>query len=103
MSRSTTQTMRSGRATMNDVAARAGVSLKTVSRVVNGEPGVLPATAERVPGDRRPGLPAQRPARQLRTGRRGGHRVDPGGRSDPFYSVLTRAVEQVAGGNDCLL
>lgn len=28
------------RPTMKDVAARAGVGLKTVSRVVNGEPGV---------------------------------------------------------------
>jgi len=33
---------------MRDVAALAGVGLKTVSRVVNGEPGVAPATAERV-------------------------------------------------------
>jgi len=30
------------RPTMKDVAARAGVALKTVSRVVNGEPGVTP-------------------------------------------------------------
>jgi LacI family transcriptional regulator len=35
---------------MKDVAARAGVALKTVSRVVNGESGVTPATAERVLG-----------------------------------------------------
>ena len=33
---------------MSDVAAAAGVSLKTVSRVVNGEPGVRPETAARV-------------------------------------------------------
>lgn len=38
----------SGRATMQDVAARAGVSLKSVSRVVNGEPGVSEALAQRV-------------------------------------------------------
>ena len=36
------------RPTMKDVARSAGVSLKTVSRVVNGEPGVAGATAERV-------------------------------------------------------
>lgn len=36
------------RPTMLDVAREAGVALKTVSRVVNGEPGVRPATAERV-------------------------------------------------------
>lgn len=33
---------------MVDVAREAGVALKTVSRVVNDEPGVRPATAERV-------------------------------------------------------
>lgn len=36
------------RATMTDVAALAGVGLKTVSRVVNGEPGVSPEMAEKV-------------------------------------------------------
>ncbi|MGP9538061.1 LacI family DNA-binding transcriptional regulator [Brachybacterium sp. AOP43-C2-M15] len=36
------------RPTMKDVAARAGVGFKTVSRVVNGEPGVSEQTAERV-------------------------------------------------------
>jgi LacI family transcriptional regulator len=36
------------RPTMVDVAREAGVALKTVSRVVNGEAGVSPATAERV-------------------------------------------------------
>src|SRR3954449_5147135 len=33
---------------MADVAARAGVSLQTVSRVVNGHPNVAPQTRERV-------------------------------------------------------
>lgn len=36
------------RPTLRDVAAHAGVSFKTVSRVVNGEPGVSPELAERV-------------------------------------------------------
>src|SRR5690242_14941660 len=36
------------RPTMKDVAARAGVGLKTVSRVVNGEQGVTPETERRV-------------------------------------------------------
>ena len=35
-------------ATIREVAARAGVSIKTVSRVVNNEPNVRPATRERV-------------------------------------------------------
>ena len=34
--------------TVFDVADLAGVSIKTVSRVVNGEPHVRPATRERV-------------------------------------------------------
>ena len=36
------------RATMTDVAALAGVALKTVSRVINGEPNVSPELVERV-------------------------------------------------------
>lgn len=36
------------RPTLKDVADQAGVSFKTVSRVVNDEPGVSPAMAERV-------------------------------------------------------
>lgn len=36
------------KATVFDVAELAGVSIKTVSRVVNSEPHVRPATKERV-------------------------------------------------------
>ena len=36
------------KATVFDVAKLAGVSIKTVSRVVNSEPNVRPATQERV-------------------------------------------------------
>lgn len=36
------------RATVHDVARQAGVSLATVDRVINGRPGVRPATAEKV-------------------------------------------------------
>ena len=36
------------RATITDVANLAGVSIKTVSRVVNNEPHVRPVTRERV-------------------------------------------------------
>ena len=42
------ETSRRRAPTMADVAARAGVSHQTVSRVVNQVPGVLPGTAERV-------------------------------------------------------
>lgn len=48
MSAPTDGPQRSARATMRDVAALAGVSLKTVSRVVNDEPGVSPELRERV-------------------------------------------------------
>ena len=37
-----------GRPTLRDVAREAEVSIKTVSRVVNGEPAVRSATATRV-------------------------------------------------------
>ena len=40
-------------ATMRDVAVAADVSLKTVSRVVNLEPGVAPETKQRVEGSPR--------------------------------------------------
>lgn len=41
-------TVKNRRPTLDDVAARAGVSAKTVARVANGEPGVGEATRERV-------------------------------------------------------
>ena len=41
-------TIRSQEATIVDVANLAGVSIKTVSRVVNREPNVRPATKDRV-------------------------------------------------------
>lgn len=87
------------RATMKDVAALAGVGIKTVSRVVNGEAGVSPAMAERV----------NRAAAELsfqadlgagslrRTGRRSLSiglllaSVD-----NPFCAAIHRAVEDVA-------
>jgi LacI family transcriptional regulator len=87
------------RATMRDVAALAGVSLKTVSRVLNRETGVSPATTERV----------QRAAAeldfQLNLGARSLRRAD--GRTatiglilenveNPYSSALHRAVENAA-------
>ncbi len=58
------------RPTMKDVASRAGVALKTVSRVVNGEPGVTPATATRVlDAIEDLGFRRNESARLLRTGR----------------------------------
>jgi LacI family transcriptional regulator len=82
---------------MSDVAAAAGVSLKTVSRVVNEEPGVRRETAEIVHrtiaqlGFRRNDL-----ARALRHGRRSGlFGLVIEDLSNPFYSAIARGVEEI--------
>lgn len=87
------------RATMRDVAALAGVGIKTVSRVVNGESGVSPAMVERV----------TRAARELSFQpdmiagnlRRAGRRSRSLGLllasvDNPFAASIHRAVEDVA-------
>ncbi len=86
------------RATRSDVARLAGVSIKTVSRVVNDEPGVHVDTAERVlAAIERLGFRRNVGALNLRrgssTGTIGLVLEDVG---NPFYSGLTRAVEEVA-------
>jgi LacI family transcriptional regulator len=88
---------------MADVAALAGVGLKTVSRVINGEPNVSEATREKV----------QRAVRQLGYHqdlyagnlRRSGKRTHTLGLvlasvSNPFSSVLHRGVEHEAASRD---
>ncbi|MFE0145868.1 LacI family DNA-binding transcriptional regulator [Nonomuraea sp. NPDC059007] len=92
------------RPTMKDVASAAGVALKTVSRVVNGEPGVNPATAERVRAAIDAlGYSRNESARVLRQGRTSTVGLVIEDISDPFYSGLGRAVEQVAIAHGCLL
>lgn len=60
------------RVTMRDVAAHANVSLKTVSRVVNGEPFIRPETQARVQAAiEELGWTPNLAARTLRTGRTG--------------------------------
>jgi hypothetical protein len=60
-----------GQPTMRDVATRSGTSLKTVSRVVNGEPGATPETAARVRlAVTELGFQVNEAARSLRYGRR---------------------------------
>jgi LacI family transcriptional regulator len=90
---------------MVDVARRARVSLKTVSRVVNREPGVAAGTMERV----RAAIEAlsfrrHDGAAHLRSGSTtaslGVVLMDV---ADPFYSALTRAVEEVASGHGFLV
>ncbi|MEU7008908.1 LacI family DNA-binding transcriptional regulator [Streptomyces sp. NPDC046332] len=89
---------------MKDVAALAGVGLKTVSRVVNGEPGVTPDTERRVQeaidslGFRR-----NDSARVLRKGRTASVGLVLEDLADPFYGPLSRAVEEVARAHGALL
>lgn len=96
---------RPGQATMRDVGDAAGVSLKTVSRVVNKEPGVRPETQRRVEdailalGFRRNVV-----ARSLRTG----HQIGSIGLivadlMNPFYSSVARAVEGVAERHNAVI
>jgi LacI family transcriptional regulator len=90
---------------MVDVAELAGVSLKTVSRAINGERGVSAATVEKV----------QAAAEQLRYARndlaaslRQGTRSNTIGLviedvANPFYSAIAKAVEDTVRARDCLL
>jgi LacI family transcriptional regulator len=85
------------RPTLRDVAEVAGVSFKTVARVINGEPGVRPATAERVMAAvRQLGFRRNVLAAQLKTGLRRdtiGLVIDDV--SNPFFATLARAIEDV--------
>ena len=85
------------RPTMRDVADSANVSLKTVSRVVNGEPGVRQELVGRVEtaidqlGFRRNEI-----ASSLRRGRAGAVGLVIEDLANPFYSAIAHAVEQYA-------
>ena len=90
---------------MVDVAREAGVSLKTVSRVINGESGVRPETIEKV-------LEASTALRYERNDLAASLRH--GGRSftlglviedvaNPFYSAIAQAVEESARQRSSLL
>ncbi|WP_236047855.1 LacI family DNA-binding transcriptional regulator [Paractinoplanes ovalisporus] len=87
------------RPTMNDVARTAGVSLKTVSRVVNGETTVAPDLVARVQAaveslDYRPHVGATMLRRHDRSTRTIGVLLDDV--SHPFSAALHRAVEDQA-------
>ena len=87
------------RPTMRDVAALAGVSLKTVSRVINAEPGVSPKLAARVHLavdrlDYRPNLGASSLRRSDRMTRTIGLLIEDV--ANPFSAALHRAIEDVA-------
>jgi LacI family transcriptional regulator len=97
-------TGRGGRPTMKDVASRAGVALKTVSRVVNGEAGVTPETAKRVQGAIEDlGFRRNESARLLRTGQTAtlGFIADDWTNAD--QAAVYRGLEDVARANGYLL
>lgn len=86
-------------ATMRNVAALAGVGLKTVSRVINEEPNVSPATVARVLEaarqlDYRPDIYAGNLKRADRKTRTLGLVV--GSVANPFSAAVNRGVEDVA-------
>jgi LacI family transcriptional regulator, galactose operon repressor len=87
------------RATLRDVAALAGVSFKTVSRVVNGEPGVSPELESRVRAaseqlSYRPNHTASVLRRQ--DGRSMAMALLVDDVANPFFAAIHRGVERVA-------
>ena len=85
------------RPTLRDVAEKAGVSFKTVSRVVNNEPGVRPATAARVVAAIRdlgyqPNVIASSLKRGVAHDTIGLVIEDV---SNPFFATVARAIEEV--------
>src|SRR3954471_13920390 len=89
----------SGPPTMRDVARSAGVSLKTVSRVVNGETTVAPDLAARVQAavemlNYRPNIGASMLRRNDRRTRTVGVLLEDVG--NPFSAALHRAIEDEA-------
>lgn len=83
--------------TLHDVAAAAGVSIKTVSRVINNSPEVFPDTRDRVA--RAIACLEYRPnelARSLRARSSKTVGVVIADVTNPFYGILARAIEDVA-------
>ncbi|MFD3515963.1 LacI family DNA-binding transcriptional regulator [Streptomyces sp. NPDC058657] len=102
-------TSRTPRITINDVAARAGVSKGAVSLAVNNRPGVSPATRERIfEAARELGWAPHRPARSL-----AGRRVDIIGLAvnrparllglEPFYMEFVSGIESELTKRSCSL
>ena len=87
-------------ATMQDVADRAGVSAKTVSRVFNDDPHVLPETRERVSEAMRTlNYVPNVLARTFRAGRSSSVGVAVPDVVDPFFAAVVRAVERVCSAS----
>jgi LacI family transcriptional regulator len=98
------QPPRGGRPTLKDVAAQAGVAFKTVSRVVNGEPGVSPATRELVQrAIDELGFRRNASAAGLRQGSTGSIALVIEDIAEPIQSAVARAVERAAVERQTLL
>lgn len=98
--------MQQRRPTMRDVAEHAGVSFKTVSRVVNGEGGVSLDLAQRV--EAAVAELGYRPDERARRLRQGGTRTGAIGFvivdvSNPFFSAVLRGIEEVATREDYIV
>jgi len=83
--------------TMREVAARAGVSVKTVSRVFNDDPHVLPDTRERVQAALRElsYVPNDLPS-TLRAGRAPVIGIAVPDIVDPFFASITHSIQSLA-------
>jgi DNA-binding LacI/PurR family transcriptional regulator len=86
------------RATMKHVAARAGVSIKTVSNVVNGSDRVAPQTRRRVQAAiEELGFVPNATARSLRSGRSGVLALALPELDAPYFAELAQHVVEAAG------
>jgi LacI family transcriptional regulator len=94
--------MPAGRPTLADVAARAGVSLKTASRALNGEYGVAAGTSAKVlAAARELGFRPNQLARSLAAGRASAAvGLVISYVSDPFLAAIMGAVEEVLAPRD---
>ncbi|MBX5459219.1 MAG: LacI family DNA-binding transcriptional regulator [Thermogemmatispora sp.] len=90
------QSMNRRRSTIAEIAARAGVSIPTVSRVLNNRPDVAPATRERVERViREAGYVRSRVANALRRGSSGIIDLVVPDLDSPYYFEIIRGVEEV--------
>ena len=95
---------RAVRPTMKDVAARAGVAFKTVSRVVNGEPGVSDATRDAVQAAvEELGFRRNASAAGLRQGQTASIALVIEDIAEPIQSAIARSVERSALARNTLL
>jgi len=90
--------------TLVDVARKAAVSLKTASRVLNGESSVSPRTAAKVRTAMvRLGYRPNELARGLKAGKSGTIGMIVKNLSDPFASMAVEGVEEVARANGSIV